>query len=302
MLRFFGTKVGIALIIAALSISVATYAKFRNPSASDNSIAVKIDSIAEKSVKNAIESGQLDTSDWEKVLETIQGSSTIDDKIATLSQTPDSNTDIKPLTATDRFAQRFFEEYVKLKGSGATIDENTSVNLVNKLLSQDYGSAASSEKSYTPQDIVILTDSSTAALKKYGNTLGSALSQPLPEGYVNELTLLNQAYESGDTSGFEKMALNIARYQQIRTLIAGIPVPKTFSNAHIALLNSISAIIEGVRGMTLIDSDPVGATQMILRYEDGIKALDLSTREIASFFKRQNISFSTSESGYIFSQ
>ncbi len=299
MLRFFGTKIGLSLAAALVIVGGATYIKLRTPSAAAP-ISSKVSLIADESVKKAIQNGQIDTSDWEKALEAIQGSSTIDEKIAALGQASAvSGVATAPLTATDRFAQRFFTEYVKLKESGQTIDENTGVSLVNKLLGEDYGSAPL-EKVYTAADIRISTDVSISGLRIYGNSLGSALSQATPANYENEIAIINRAYETEDTKNLEKLAQNIDYYQKMRAAVEALPVPAPLKTAHVAFLNSLSAVIDGVRGMKLLGTDPVGATKMILRYEDGIKAVDLSTRQISAYLKKQSITFSPAESGYIF--
>jgi hypothetical protein len=299
MLRFLGTKIGISIIAAILIIGGATYIKYRKAPSADT-LSSKVGVIAQESIQNALKNGQLDNAEWEKALEAIQGTTTLDEKIAVLSETGSkSDEPAAPLTATDRFAQAFLTEYARLKKTGAQIDENTTVRLVNDLLAQDYGSAPL-EKVYTASNIYILSDSSISGIRKYANLLGAAFDQPMPTGYENEVAILDRVYQTDNTEDLDKLAQNIARYVAIRSAIAQTAVPNSLSQAHIALLNSLSAIIEGVRGMQLVSTDPVGATKMILRYEDGLKAIDLSIHEITTYLKRHSITFSSSESGYIF--
>ncbi|MDO8579286.1 MAG: hypothetical protein Q7R72_00230 [bacterium] len=297
MLKFLGTKIGISIILAVLIIGGATVFKFKTPK-TDN-ISSKIDLIADASVQNALKNGQLDNPDWENTLKNLAIGTTTEEIIKNLEQKASANTSEKPLTATDRFAREFLTQYVKLKESGTPIDENTGLSLVNKLLATDYGGPAG-EKVYTESDVSVINTTSLTEIKKYGNTLGTIFNEPTSSGYENELVIVNRVYETEKNEDLQKLALNIARYEKIRDNIAFVAVPTVLKNAHISLLNSLSAMIEGVRGMSILATDPVGATKMVLRYEDGLKSLELSTRAMSAYFKKQNVIFSSTEPGYIF--
>ncbi|HVU06507.1 MAG TPA: hypothetical protein VHC46_04760 [Thermodesulfobacteriota bacterium] len=291
--KFLRTKIGVATLVAALLIVGAVVIKTKS-SAKASTIQEKVGLIADASVKQGIANGEPSN------LDIILGTSTIEDKIAVLETRAATETPEK-LTATDRFARAFFQEYVNLKNSGAQIDENTGTDLVNRLLERDYGSPTE-EKTYTESDIAISSSISSQSLKQYGNKLGAILEEPLPKGYEQELYIIARYNDTEDVSELPKLAQNIAHYTSLRNKILALSVPNPLKAAHIALLNSISAILEGVRGMTYMDSDPVGATKMISRYNDGIESVTLPLAYIKSYFKKQSISFSSSESGYILMQ
>ncbi|HEU5114506.1 MAG TPA: hypothetical protein VFT82_01935, partial [Candidatus Paceibacterota bacterium] len=80
------------------------------------------------------------------------------------------------------------------------------------------------------------------------------------------------------------------------------PVPAALKEAHLALINSLEAIIEGLQGMMTIKTDPVGATKLISRYEDGIQSISLPIEIIRNYLKRQSVAFSSYDSGYILTQ
>lgn len=299
MIRFLGTKIGTALLAALIIIGLATYAKLKDD-APKLDTAAKVGLIADSSVDRAIEAGNLEQSDWEEALRRIQGSSTIDTAIASLSETASSSTTTaQPLTATDRFAQRFFTEYVRLQKNGATIDEEASLRLVNRLLAEDYGSPAG-ERMYAERDISVLSSNSAIEFRKYANSLASAFSQETPDDYENELAILNRVADTENNADLQKLAQNIAHYEKVRAEILAVAVPQAFRSVHLTIINSLSAMIEGVRGMQLLSTDPVGATKMVLRYEDGIKALDLAIAQLSTALKQSKVAFSASDAGYIF--
>lgn len=296
--RFLFSRIGLSLIVALLIIGSATVLKMRSAKP-DESIRTKIDLIAKESLKKAIENGKIDNPEWEKALKIATASSSVDEKIAELQKNAPSSEQEENLTATDKFTRTLLQRYVEIKNSGATLDENGTINLVNELLLKDYG-GPEGEKTYIDSDITVLDTTSVADLKRYGNYLGSAIGKPVPDDYEHEVVLINKMYETGDASYLDKLPQNLARYTQMRREVESIAVPKIFQNAHIAVLNSLSAIIEGIRGMMLIDEDPIGATTLMLRYEDGFKSFDPALDIISNYFKTHNISFSSTEGGYLF--
>lgn len=293
---FLKTNTGIALLAALVFIGSALAIKAKQ---SNTSASAQVSLIADASVKKGIENGEI-ASNWEEMLKSITASSTNNDKIATLIA-ESSSTAPENLTPTDRFARNFFTKYIDLKRSGATIDENTGMSLINQLLAEDYNTGPG-QKTYTESDIKVRNAVSADILKLYGNSLGAILKTPIPRGYEQELTLISRVNESGKVEDLKKLDLNIRRYQTIQSGLVTLPVPNGLKNAHLALINAFSAIIDGINGMMVIQTDPVTATKMLYRYQDGVSALDVAIVSIESYFKKQNISFSPSESGYILSR
>ncbi len=299
MISFLKTRIGISLICSLCIIGAALYIQGDNsPKNSSGNLVAEIQAVASQSVKKGLENGHIDTKSWEEELKKVLSTTTIDSTIALLG-TDTGTTTPETLTATDRFAREFFMRYVELKNSGVAMDETTGVALVNELLTKDYG-GPTGEPIYKATDIAILNTNQKSDLRAYANMLGQVLTKDVPQGYENELVILNRAQESGYRKDLPKLEQNIARYTEIRDEILVIPVPKSLTNAHLALINSLSFIIEGVRGMILLNTDPVGATRMVLKYQDGIKALEISTIELSTFFKKQGVTFSSSEPGNIF--
>jgi hypothetical protein len=295
MLSFLRTKIGLSIVAALIIIGLALFFKFKNPSP-NTLVASKVGLIAEASIKDAIKNGSIDTPSLED-LANGTSSPSIEERIAQLQG--NSSVSNENITATDRFARNFFERYIEIKKSGAPIDENTGINLVNELLAQDYG-GPNEEKTYTESDINLTTSSALVDSKKYGNALGQIFDTPLPKGYENELYIVNRVAETENYAELDKLAQNKDRYQTIRSKIEDLSVPLPMKNAHIAFLNSLSALIDGVKGMMLIKTDPVGATRMIAKYESGLKAIEIISSQVSSYFASKNITFSSTEPGYIF--
>ncbi len=292
---FLKTKIGLSLILAVLIILTSVGMKLKN-SQNGTSVGTQVALIADAGIKNALKNGDGIDPTWEETLKLIAGTSTDSSKIALLQAT--SSGEQKTLTATDRFAQTFFTDYIALKKSGALVDENTGTDLVNKLLVQDYGSAPE-EKTYTESDIKILNSSSRETLKTYGNAFGAIVSTPFPKGYEHELVIVVRVNDTENTEDLKKLDQNIARYRSIRDRLVALPVPNSLVRQHLGFINSLSAMLEGVRGMALMETDPVGATKMIARYQDNLAALSLPALEMKAYFKKQNVVFSSLESGYL---
>lgn len=296
--KFLFSSIGLSLIAALLIIGGGIYLK-KATEKPGNSIQNKINLIAQESIQKAINNGQVDVSEWEEAFKKNAASST-EEKIANLQEKYAKTTqNDQNLTATDRFSQALLQKYVDFKNKGGVLDDNTTLQFVNELIVQDYG-GPELEKTYDLSDIIVLDTDLPSELKKYGNAMGIAVSRPVSAGFENEITIINRVYETDDASYLAKLPENLARYRDARAIATKIPVPKNLVNAHLAFLNSLSAMIEGVKGMTLIDTDPIGAAKMMLSYEDGLKSFDPALRIISNYFKTRNIEFSSSESGYVF--
>jgi hypothetical protein len=294
--KFIKTKVGASLILAVIFIIGAVI--FRtSQQTTDKNLQNTIGLIADASVKNGIKNGDIVPTDWENSLK-INSPKNFGGITNLVATSTESSTTEENLTATDRFSREFFTQYLNIKKSGATVDENTGLNLVDKLLTQDYGSQPE-EKVYSDSDMVIIYSNNTNSLREYGNSLGSIVNKPLPPNYEQEIVVLSKVNDTGNTEYFKKLGPNVKRYQEMRDKMLALPVPMDLKNVHLAFINSISAMLEGVKGMTLMDTDPVGATKMIARYEDGLKLLPLAIQTMASYFAKQGVIFSPSESGFI---
>jgi hypothetical protein len=294
MFRFLTSRIGISLLIAVVVVASAVVFKHIGPKNSD--LKAQVNLIAESSVKRAIESGALETPEWEKVLRELSGTTTIDEKVAILAQ--NASTSAENLTATDLFARAFLVKYVNLRKSGGTLDETTGLNLINSLLAQDYGSIIV-QKTYTGSDIKNISANVPSALKSYGNSIVRILKAPVPDGYEQELDIISRVTDTQNLEDLEKLDINIERYRSVRDSLLTLTVPKALITPHVALVNSVNAILEGVEAMRNIEKDPVGATKMLARYEDGLKSIDLPLASIKQYLLSQNITFSPSESGYV---
>lgn len=294
LLPFIKTKIGASLLLALIFVMCAGIFRL-SMSGSTSNLQKQVGLIADTSVKDGIKNGDIVPSDWENSLRLVKTNG--DQGITALSSSTNAVIE-ENLTATDRFSREFFTQYLNLKKSGATIDENTGLNLVDQLLTQDYG-GQSEEKVYSDQDIIIISSNSADFLRRYGNSLGAIVNKPLPYGYEQEIVVLSKVNETGNTDYFNKLGPNVKRYQEMRDGMLALPVPQDLKNVHLAFINSISSMLEGVRGMTLMDTDPVGATKMIAKYEDGLKLLPVAIQAMASYFAKQGIIFSPSESGFI---
>lgn len=296
--RFIFSSIGLSLIAAILIIGAGIYFK-GSSQPSSSSIQTKIDLIAQESIKKALENGQVDIAQWEEALKKNTASST-EEKIAELQEKYAANPEKEEdLTATGRFSRALLQKYISFKNQGGVLDDNSTIEFVNELILEDYG-GPEFEKTYDTSDIIVLDTDLPSELKKYGNAMGAAISQPVPVGYENEIILVNRVYETDDSSYLAKLPQNLNRYKESRRAASQIPVPKLLVEAHIAYLNSLSSIIDGIHGMILLDSDPIGAAKMMLSYDEGLKTIDPALRIISSHLKSRGIEFSSLESGYIF--
>jgi hypothetical protein len=200
------------------------------------------------------------------------------------------------LTATDRFSREFFTRYVALKQSGKKVTQNEINAIISGLIEADYGTA--SAHTFTELSIRPISDSSTS-FKNYGNALGSVFAKN-PQSMEHELTILERYKNTEDARILASLTQNDARYERIIAELLKVPVPQTLVGYHVQLLNTHSDLLLGLRAIIDIENDPIGKIPIIIVQPDLLQKLLETISTLVLFFESRDISFSPTETGYLF--
>ena len=204
-----------------------------------------------------------------------------------------------PTTATDKLAQNILETYVNAKQSGVDVSSDVATQIADNVLAQGY-SDSESAKVYSVANIKNINNSATIAdIKNYGDAVGNILSTPPAPNEQFELNVFEAFANSGDETVLSSLSLNIARYQKIITSLLKLSVPQIFANNHLAIINSFSAIVYSIQKMQNAPTDPVGAVNATSEYETTARNLTSALLAEKALFLKENIAFSSNESGYI---
>jgi len=197
------------------------------------------------------------------------------------------------ITATDKFAREFFNKYLALKRSGASVADNSDF-LVNEVLKNNTVKLA--VPVYKSDDITITNEEDVVTLKNYGNTLGRIIIRNSPKT-DNEINIFERAVKREDESEIKKLDPIISGYEKIVEQSADVLVPKPFRDAHIEYLNALNYVIASIKGLRQIFSDPLIAISALGQYDTARESLENSIKDFGHIFKSHTIIFTTDEDG-----
>lgn len=170
-----------------------------------------------------------------------------------------------PTTVTGKFAVKFLENMYRSKLYGAfgdsheeLIDEST-----DSLIEQ------SNDVLFVRDDISIVEDASPEIVRAYTNHIAS-IALAAKGGGENEVVILQDALRYDDPDRLNDLEPIAASYVDIVKRMLETPVPETYAQEHLALLNSYNAIKEDVSAMQKVYEDALYTLMRTKRYEDDI--------------------------------
>lgn len=224
------------------------------------------------------------------------------DKLATASMGASVNTnsgatDTGTNTQTAQLSRELFANYIAAKQSGETLDADTQA----KIIEQTFGnkSLVAPAKVYSTSDIKI---SASGDLKTYGNTLGAAFHAGNKQSTEDEIEILQKALASGSGTEIAKLDPIIFDYTAILQKIIATPVPQTYANTHLELVNNLSKVLTDVKGFRGMFDDPIVGLMTVGNYYKDIELMRTSVENIKNIFSQNGVTFTQTEYGYVFFQ
>jgi len=297
----------IAFIILALIIVVGVFvlAEYRNNSNGnlvyDSNISIKD---AVKAIPQDMQYKDSDgdgLKDWEEALLGTDPNKA-DDKslIEKARNNTSTHTEIEStetLTSTDVLARDFFARYMELKQVGLSTDKQSQEELVGQVLKS--GLILDNPKKYELKDIIVITDTSKEAIKKYGNDIG-AVFKKYNANNRDEAVIAKEAIDKEDYKILKEIDPIILNYKNIINNLLRIPAPQSVSNSHLSLVNSVNIFLFVSESLRKIDVDPVKGLQGVSRELEAAKALDDALRSIKDRLYSIDITYSNIEPGSMF--
>ncbi len=286
VLSFLSTKIGFALILALVVITV--------------SVAIK-----EKSVRTANKKGSASLIVERIIKDSIANINEIDPSamLAATSSAPaapqsKAEADQSSYTATDRLSQELFKQLWTVRQNGQQVGSDVSSQIAENVLSQNYSDPI---KLYSAQDVKTLKNPSFAAIKAYGNSLGSILSTPNAAA-LSEYDIFNRLSTESVDAYIPTLKALKRRYEIMRSKILALETPQALAAAQAALANSLTYFINSIDGAMAIDTDPIGSLGKIARYDDGIQLLQESGGAIQAYLRSNRVTYQQSEPGNVLSE
>jgi len=191
--------------------------------------------------------------------------------------------DAGPNTVTDQFARKFFEDYFMTRGTfPLSTDE-----LVAFVTSSVDGLVAENDvrARYKPSDLVVIQDSSKAALTLYAAQAKAAVTVPTETLPESELVYFYEYITQKDASLLENVRVLGKSYQETADALIKIPVPAAASAAHFKLANALYRTGEATEHMGAADTDPLRAMIGIGLYATASTELEATFMELAEAFR-----------------
>ena len=312
-LSFLGTRIGISLLLALLVIGIASIVKTKmgNPSPEKGPTALAVEKLIKKSLEDDTDGDGL--KNWEEALyktdpeiadtdgdgvsDGAEISTNRDPLIVGVGGgSPDfATTTTTQFNATDRFSQELFIQYIEAKKSGQEITPELSEKIAEDVLAKDYTNADIPLISELDFDVV---PTSYTNLSAYGNAVGRITTTKLPEGAQNELTTLVNVADNPTLAESADFTPNMYRYQKMIAELKSLPVPEAVVAPHTKLVNGLITILYAVEGMTILNTDPIGALSRIPLHQDGVELVQASALELRRILISRNITFSSDDYGY----
>lgn len=202
------------------------------------------------------------------------------------------------ISKTDAFGRGFFASIMTLKDSGQLTPENMqklSDSLVENFTTEDV-------KNFSIGDLKILSDSGSAALKKYGNELGAIFEEYLKLKLPDEIIIAARAVSSGDQGELQKLDQIISANKKLIEKHLAMSVPSKASPVHLKLINHYQTITVAIENMKKMIDDPLTGTIAISRYKKELQPLNNTMTELKNFFINNKIVFGESEPGILFNK
>jgi hypothetical protein len=153
----------------------------------------------------------------------------------------------------DDFATAYFS--YKATTDGAPLTNQEKENIKNSVLLNVEKSSAAYNDVYTKENIVVINSSSAEDAKKYINTLGQALDNNFKNISGSELEILNLIMDSSNQDNIALFDPYLTAYEKFVGLMQTTPVPNSYAELHLSLLNSMQNTFFAVRNMQQFYND-----------------------------------------------
>lgn len=217
----------------------------------------------------------------------------------TLPEAPDwltrdeaaSSTDIIAETHTEAVAVQMLQRMMSanmLGEFGSNTDEIAAQ-------SGEYLASLATDELYDESDIAITSDVSIAAVRAYGTRIAEInLTHAVPDG-GGELSILDRAIRSQDAATLNDLTPIVESYENIITDMLAAPVPSTYRQEHLDLVNAYNAVLTDIRAMQQLFIDPIYTLVRVQRYEDDATAIYVAISNIYLKMDRAGITWSASD-------
>ena len=202
------------------------------------------------------------------------------------------------LTATDKFAEDFFKEYLSLKKSGEPLDALAKDFLIDSA-TNDLSISSKQNLNYSIQDIKILKDDNDETVRAYGNIIVETVQKYAKLNSEDELSVFEKALRYEDPELLESLQGSVLMYRSLADDFVSISVPGGLVSVHLDIINGYENIADSLENMVKIFEDPILSAVGVNSYVIAVDSQVALTVPIQEYFLDRNIVFNPGEAGAV---
>ncbi len=225
-----------------------------------------------------------DTADdsWKNTLSSVKFKDPDESKISS----PDDPNAFDETSLTGQMARDLFSRYL------LTIKDNPTQENLNKisdsiLSSENYSKISSVV--YAISNINTSSSNTSASIKQYGDSLNKIIigemmntqkADPLP-------TILLESIQSENKKRLSDLEVYVKAFKNITNGLLNMAVPSDFSQLHLELLNSSSAVYTDLQAMSKFLDDPIKGIISVKQYSDDLVIMETIQGKINVLYKQK---------------
>ncbi len=185
-----------------------------------------------------------------------------------------STGETETLTETDKFSREFFSTVATLNQAGE-MDQAT-INKLGESLAEHIKNTPT-RKVFLLSELKILDDNSKQTITTYNNALKNIkIKNPANYTVIDVLQEFFIDEDNVDVNVLSKLDLIVENMRDTVTAMVKIPVPKSLSTQHLAVVNILEKILENISDIRLYESDTIVALSAIAQYAPNTDTLESS--------------------------
>lgn len=240
---------------------------------------------AKKSPDNILETYSTENTTDESWKGTLSSINFSDPDIST-TLSPDDPNAFDETSLTGQMARDLFSRYL------LTIKDNPTQENLDKisdsiLSSENYSKISS--VTYNLNNINISSSNTSPSIKQYGDSLNKIIvgemmatqkADPLP-------TILIESIQSENKKRLGDLETYVKAFKNITNGLLNMSVPSDFSQLHLELLNSSSAVYTDLKAMSQFLDDPIKGIISVKQYSDDLVLMETIQEKINVLYKQK---------------
>ncbi len=216
--------------------------------------------------------------DWKKMISTVNATTEVASALKDVSVPEDA-------TLTNQFSIDFMSQYIRVKGSGIPLDNNSINGIANSILSNPQY-LKSEGAIYIKENLNIDSSFSQSSKASYKQIVFASIKDGFAKVKVEPILILKESVDQDDERILTALDPIIAANKKVISDMLNVTVPKAAVTLHLNLMNALSDMLSDTESMRVFFADPTRSLGAIRNYQEHmatfIDALSAMNKYLAS--------------------